>query len=167
MIDRRALLKQSSALMAALGTATVFDPLHAFEVPEELDEGAKDAMNPRRSAGLVSLVTALGVVGAVGVAPAESAERAAPGVDLVTKKLDGPFGLQKAVDHRGFVVAENVSGQVTRVFKDGPPGSPAWPRTRATCPPSWAARTRTVRPLEVPTRRAACCGPTTRATARR
>ncbi len=76
-------------------------------------------MNPRRSAGLVSLVTALGVVGAVGVAPAESAERAAPGVDLVTKKLDGPFGLQKAVDHRGFVVAENVSGQVTRVFKDG------------------------------------------------
>lgn len=76
-------------------------------------------MNPRRSAGLVSLVTALGVAGAVGVAPAESAERAAPGVDLVTKKLDGPFGLQKAVDHRGFVVAENVSGQVTRVFKDG------------------------------------------------
>ena len=30
MIDRRALLKQSGALMAALGTATVFDPLHAF-----------------------------------------------------------------------------------------------------------------------------------------
>ena len=30
MIDRRALLKQSSALVAALGTATVFDPLRAF-----------------------------------------------------------------------------------------------------------------------------------------
>src|SRR6266436_534415 len=30
MIDRRALLKQSGALMAALGTASVFDPLRAF-----------------------------------------------------------------------------------------------------------------------------------------
>ena len=30
MIDRRALLKQSSALVAALGTASVFDPLRAF-----------------------------------------------------------------------------------------------------------------------------------------
>ncbi len=30
MIDRRALLKQSGAVMAALGTATVFDPLRAF-----------------------------------------------------------------------------------------------------------------------------------------
>jgi sulfite dehydrogenase (cytochrome) subunit A len=30
MIDRRALLKQSSAVMAALGTAAVFDPLRAF-----------------------------------------------------------------------------------------------------------------------------------------
>jgi sulfite dehydrogenase (cytochrome) subunit A len=30
LIDRRALLKQSGALVAALGTATVFDPLHAF-----------------------------------------------------------------------------------------------------------------------------------------
>ena len=38
---------------------------------------------------------------------------------MVTKKLDGPFGLQKAVGHRGFVVAENVSGQLTRVFRDG------------------------------------------------
>ena len=50
---------------------------------------------------------------------AESAERAAPGVSVVTKKLDGPFGLQKAVEHRGFLVAESVSGQLTRVFKDG------------------------------------------------
>jgi hypothetical protein len=76
-------------------------------------------MNSRRSAGLVSVVTALGVAGAVGVSPAQSAERAAPSVGVVTKKLDGPFGLQKAVNHRGFVVAESVSGQVTRVFKDG------------------------------------------------
>jgi sulfite dehydrogenase len=30
LIDRRALLKQSSALVAALGTASVFDPLRAF-----------------------------------------------------------------------------------------------------------------------------------------
>ena len=76
-------------------------------------------MDSRRRAGLVSAVVALGVTGAVGVVPAESAERAAPGVSVVTKKLDGPFGLQKAVEHRGFVVAENVSGQLTRVFKDG------------------------------------------------
>ena len=41
------------------------------------------------------------------------------GVSVVTKHLDGPFGLQKAVSHRGFVVAESESGQVTRVFKDG------------------------------------------------
>ena len=55
---------------------------------------------------------------------------------MVTKKLDGPFGLQKAVGHRGFVVAENESGQVTRVFKDGrkrailsgAPGVAGWPR---------------------------------------
>jgi hypothetical protein len=76
-------------------------------------------MKSRRSAGLVSLVTTLGVVGAVGVAPAQSAERAAPGVGVLTKKLDGPFGLQKAVHHRGFVVAESVSGQLTRVFPNG------------------------------------------------
>src|SRR5580693_2242550 len=30
MIDRRALLKQSGAIMAALGTTAVFDPLRAF-----------------------------------------------------------------------------------------------------------------------------------------
>ncbi len=76
-------------------------------------------MYSRRTAGLVSLVTALGVTGAVGVAPAQSAERAAPSVTVVAKTLDGPFGLQKAVDHRGFVVAESESGQVTRVLKDG------------------------------------------------
>lgn len=76
-------------------------------------------MDSRRRVGVASLATALGLVGAVGVAPAQSAERAAPSVDVVTKKLDGPFGLQKAVSHRGFVVAENESGQVTRVFKDG------------------------------------------------
>jgi hypothetical protein len=78
-----------------------------------------EGMNSRRSAGVVSLVTALGVVGAVGAAPAQSAERAAPAASVVTKKLDGPFGLQKAVHHRGLVVAENETGQVTRVFKDG------------------------------------------------
>ncbi|CAN5569616.1 hypothetical protein BH10ACT10_BH10ACT10_19420 [soil metagenome] len=73
----------------------------------------------RTAAGLVSLVTALGVTGAVTTAPARSAERKAPSATVVTKKLDGPFGLQKAVGHRGFVVAENESGQVTRVLKDG------------------------------------------------
>ena len=87
--------------------------------PEDLHEGALNGMNTRRSAGLVSLVTTLGVVGAAGVSPAQSVERAAPTASVVTKRLDGPFGLQKAVEHRGFLVAESVSGQVTRVFRDG------------------------------------------------
>lgn len=81
-------------------------------------------MNSRRAAGPVSLATALvtvvGLAGAVvGAAPAQSSERSAPSARVVTTKLDGPFGLQKAVGHRGFVVAESVSAQLTRVFQDG------------------------------------------------
>ena len=74
----------------------------------------------RSRAALASLV-ALGTAGAVAAVPPASAAAAGGGsaAVVVTKKLDGPFGLQKAVDHRGFLVAESVSGQVTRVFKDG------------------------------------------------
>src|SRR5690349_18222346 len=76
-------------------------------------------MESRRKAALVSLV-ALGTAGAVAAVPtAASAAGGGSAATVVTKRLDGPFGLQRAVGHRGFVVAESVSGQVTRVFKDG------------------------------------------------
>ena len=66
----------------------------------------------------MSLV-ALGTAGAVAAVPSASAAAGGDAATVVTKRLDGPFGLQRAVGHRGFVVAESVSGQVTRVFKDG------------------------------------------------
>ena len=77
-------------------------------------------MASRRRAALVTLV-ALGTAAAL-AAPATStasAGRSQPGVKVLTTGLDDPFGLQKAVDHRGFVVAENSTGKVTRVFPDG------------------------------------------------
>jgi hypothetical protein len=77
-------------------------------------------MKVRRSTGVVSLVATLGMVGAAAAVPSASATASGPAdVRVVTRGLDGPFGLQKAVRHRGFVVAESVSGQVTRVFKSG------------------------------------------------
>jgi hypothetical protein len=76
-------------------------------------------MVSRRRATAVSLV-ALGTVAALAAAPSTStAATASGGVHVVTTGLDMPFGLQKAIDHRGFVVAESESGQVTRVFKNG------------------------------------------------
>lgn len=76
-------------------------------------------MVSRRRATVVSLV-ALGTAAALAAAPSTStAATASGGVHVVTKGLDMPFGLQKAIDHRGFVVAESESGQVTRVFKSG------------------------------------------------
>ncbi|MCW2785272.1 MAG: hypothetical protein JWP74_1789 [Marmoricola sp.] len=38
---------------------------------------------------------------------------------MVTKKLNQPFGLQNAVDHRGFVVAASEKGRVVRVLLNG------------------------------------------------
>src|SRR3954447_6908948 len=75
-------------------------------------------MVSRRRAALVSLV-ALGTAAALAAAP--SASNAATGsttVNVVTQGLDGPFGLQRARGHhhRGLVVAESGSGQVTRVI---------------------------------------------------
>lgn len=77
-------------------------------------------MVSRRRAALVSLV-ALGTAAALATAPSTStaATAAGDGIRVVASGLDGPFGLQKAIDHRGFVVAENASGEVTRVFGSG------------------------------------------------
>jgi hypothetical protein len=78
-------------------------------------------MVSRTRATLMSLV-ALGTATAVAATPAVSNAVAGsgPGVAVVTRGLDGPFGLQNARGtHRGFIVAENESGEVTRVFKNG------------------------------------------------
>jgi hypothetical protein len=77
-------------------------------------------MVSRRRAALVSLV-ALGTAAALAATPTASAVTAdGGGVSVVTTGLDGPFGIQKALGgHRGFVVAESESGEVTRVFGNG------------------------------------------------
>lgn len=75
-------------------------------------------MVSRRRAAAVSLA-ALGTVAAMAAVPNTSATAAGSSVVVVTKGLDGPFGLQKARHHRGFVVAQSVSGKVTRVFMSG------------------------------------------------
>jgi hypothetical protein len=77
-------------------------------------------MVSRRRAALVSLV-ALGTAAALAATPSASAVTAegSGGVRVVTTGLEGPFGIQKALNHRGFVVAESGSGQVTRVFGNG------------------------------------------------
>ena len=68
----------------------------------------------------MSLVS-LGTAAAVAAAPATSTAAAgSSSATVVAQGLDGPFGLQRVRGHhRGFVVAENESGQVTRVFKGG------------------------------------------------
>ncbi|MEP7089705.1 MAG: ScyD/ScyE family protein [Nocardioidaceae bacterium] len=71
----------------------------------------------RRSAGALALVTAVGALGAVTTVSPASAQRA-PSATVVARGLDGPFGL-KAIGRSAFVVAENVSGQVTRVGPNG------------------------------------------------
>ncbi len=78
-------------------------------------------MVSRRRAAAVSLA-ALGTAVALVAAPATStaANNSGDKVTVVAQGLDIPFGLQKARGHhRGFVVAENASGKVTRVFKSG------------------------------------------------
>jgi hypothetical protein len=76
-------------------------------------------MVSRRRAAVVSLA-ALGTIAALAAAPsASNAVAGSGGVSTVTQGLDGPFGLQRARAHRGFVVAESESGEVTRVFPGG------------------------------------------------
>lgn len=76
-------------------------------------------MLSRRRSGALSLV-AIGAAAAVAaVPPATAAGAGGTSVSVVTKGLDMPFGLQKARDHGGLVVAESMSGEVTRVFLGG------------------------------------------------
>jgi hypothetical protein len=66
-------------------------------------------------------VLALGTAGALTVAPSTAAAgSSSPGGrgTVIASKLDDPFGLQAARDHRGLLVAENA-GKVTRVFMNG------------------------------------------------
>jgi len=65
----------------------------------------------------VSLV-GLGTAAALAAAPSVSnAAAGSSSASVVTKGLDGPFGVQKARGHhRGLVVAESESGQVTRII---------------------------------------------------
>ena len=68
----------------------------------------------------VAAAVVLGAAGAVAGIPATSVAAAGgDGVKTITKKLDDPFGLAKAPRHRGLLVAEGTSGQVTRAFFDG------------------------------------------------
>jgi hypothetical protein len=65
-------------------------------------------------------VVALGTAAALAAAPSTAAPAAGDGIRVVATGLDVPFGLQRARGHhRGFVVAESASGEVTRVFKSG------------------------------------------------
>lgn len=65
------------------------------------------------------LITALGAIGtAASAAPTSTGARPPAKVNVITSGLDGPFGLQ-ALTGRRFLVAENVSGEVTRVRRDG------------------------------------------------
>jgi len=73
-------------------------------------------LSPRR-AGSLSLV-AVAMSATVAAVPSATAAAGSP-VSVVTKRLDGPYGLQRTPGHRGFVVAEADSGEVTRVFLSG------------------------------------------------
>jgi hypothetical protein len=76
-------------------------------------------MQMHRRVAVVSAV-AIGTAGAVAGVPATSlAAGSAKNVTVVTKGLDDPFGLKNAIKHRGLLVAESTSGQVTRVFANG------------------------------------------------
>lgn len=74
-------------------------------------------MQKHRSVAVVSAI-AIGATGALASVPSASLA-AGKKVTVVTEGLDDPFGLAKAIKHRGFVVAESTGGKVTRVFLDG------------------------------------------------
>ena len=73
-------------------------------------------MRVRRTAMAVALATAIGVSGATAM-PVASAGTS-DDVKVITRGLDGPFGIDGIRSH-GFVVAENVSGEVTWVNRFG------------------------------------------------
>src|SRR4051812_2667077 len=71
-----------------------------------------------RTKALLASLAVLATIGTVATVPSASAAGGG-GSTVVARGLGGPFGVQKAIGHRGFVVAENASGQVSRVMKDG------------------------------------------------
>jgi hypothetical protein len=64
-------------------------------------------------------VVAIATAAAVAAVPPATAAGGGSSVPVVTKGLDGPYGLQRAPGHRGLVVAEGDTGEVTRVFMNG------------------------------------------------
>lgn len=76
-------------------------------------------MQSRRRAAVASLAALGTAITLVGAAPTSIAAPAESRVAVVARGLDMPFGLQKVPGHRGFVVAESESGDVTRVFPGG------------------------------------------------
>lgn len=76
-------------------------------------------MRIRRSAGVVALVTGLGLVGAGSAVPMASAGGSGPSkVNVIASGLAGPFGLD-VTRRGGFVVAESGSGEVTWIGRYG------------------------------------------------
>jgi hypothetical protein len=79
-------------------------------------------MKARTPAGAIALATVAAAVGVTGSGAATGATSAAgsghPVARVVTRHLDGPFGLLALKDGR-FLVAESVSGEVTRVGANG------------------------------------------------
>jgi hypothetical protein len=73
-------------------------------------------MNKRSKTGVVALAAAL-ALGAAAVAPA-SASASGGRVKVIAGGLTGPFGLD-ALGRKGFLTAEDFSGEVTRVGWDG------------------------------------------------
>jgi hypothetical protein len=73
----------------------------------------------RVAIGSAITIGTAGALAGVGMPAASSAETGARPVTVVTSGLDDPFGLKRAIDHPGLLVAEGASGEVTRVFLDG------------------------------------------------
>lgn len=71
-----------------------------------------------RKPAAASLV-ALSVAAVLVAAPSTASVPGGARVSVVAQGLDAPFGLQRAVNHRGLVVAESDTGKVTRIFLDG------------------------------------------------
>lgn len=72
-----------------------------------------------RRARLLPVVAIATAAAVAAVPPATAAGGGGSSVPVVTKGLDGPYGLSRAPGHRGLVVAEGDTGQVTRVLMNG------------------------------------------------
>jgi hypothetical protein len=74
-------------------------------------------MRAHRGLAAAVAVTAMAGMGTVTATSATAQGESGPTARVITSGLDGPFGLQAG--DRSFLVAENVSGEVTRVLRDG------------------------------------------------